>query len=98
MGGARRGTYRGVSYPMNTALKLNLFFFHRARGISHGPDRAETGRRAAVGNELVRCAVRMLTLTSSSRCPLLREPPSMEDVRALRDREWEAHERAYHEF
>ncbi|KAH9973004.1 hypothetical protein BGW80DRAFT_1310992 [Lactifluus volemus] len=55
---------------------------------------AVVGFRALLRQSWVRRAVRMLTLTSSSS---RWSSPSMEDVCALRDREWEARERAYHE-
>ncbi len=48
--------------------------------------------RAVLRQSWVRRAVRMLTLTHS-RLP----SPSLADVRALRDREWETRERAYHD-
>ena len=53
---------------------------------------AVTAFRAAVRGSWVRRAVRILTLTHS-RFP----PPSAADVHALRDSEWEARERAYHD-
>jgi DnaJ homolog subfamily C member 28 len=57
---------------------------------------AVVGFRALLRQSWVRRAVRVLTLTSSSSFSRW-SSPSIEDVCALRDREWEARERAYHE-
>jgi DnaJ homolog subfamily C member 28 len=48
--------------------------------------------RSVLKQSWVRCAVRMLTF---SRQPL--RELSLADAQALRDREWEAREKAYHE-
>lgn len=48
--------------------------------------------RSVLKQSWVRCAVRMLTFSRQ----LLREL-SLADAQALRDREWEAREKAYHE-